>query len=153
MYSMGLPLLVPDNVWMMRLLRDMYVKWGQLHAEWGDRLQLLSSVISVSEVGDAADNSSTVIASAAAGWPHPPFYDPTRDPEARLEYWFPLADHLRYPHVARFSSLPAFLDEVANTRWAEVSVAMRAHFSKVLANVDRFYKHSVEALLLADKGA
>merc|ERR1712232_1273928 len=108
MYSMGLPLLYPDDAWMQRLLSHMYEAWGQLSGEFATRIPS----------GEAVETSD---------WPWPPFYAATEDHPALLEYWFPLADHKRYPHVVLFHSLPALLGLVADTRWAEVSIRMRSH--------------------------
>jgi len=138
-YSMGLPMIAPQDLWMLRLLRDMYAKWGQLHSEYGDRLD---PTFASSRDAREADK----VQGFTSAWPHEPFYDQKNSP-ARLEYWFPLADHLRYPHSVKFESLPDLLDVVANTAWREVSVKMRGHFLRVLANVDSFYRESLASLL------
>ena len=99
-YGMGLPIIVPEPSWLLRLLAQVY-KGGaanQIHAELAASLE------------------------EPPPWPHAPFYDPARDPLARLEYWMPLADHRRYPHVAYFDSLPGLLRQVASTDWPQVSI-------------------------------
>ena len=135
-YGIGLPLLVPADAWMLRLLRDMYSRWGQLHAEYGERLALPPGAF---QAGGGYVG--------VRGWPHEPFYEPSRDPLARLEYWHALADHSRYPHVVRFASLAELFDHVATADWNLVSVRMRAHFQRVAANVRRFYQSSLQTLL------
>merc|ERR1711971_365745 len=151
-YSMGLPVLIPDDPWMAQLLRFMYKSWGQIHAEVGDR-HLPDATAMDREAPVHADDIDAVQA-ATKTWPHPPFYDPSRDPPSRLMYWLSLADFKRYPHVVRFSSLPTLLELVVTTRWAEVSVRMRAHFRRVVANVQRFFQQALTKLVLAyDKRA
>eukprot|EP00747_Dinoflagellata_sp_TGD_P090923 gnl/TRDRNA2_/TRDRNA2_164881_c0_seq1.p1 gnl/TRDRNA2_/TRDRNA2_164881_c0~~gnl/TRDRNA2_/TRDRNA2_164881_c0_seq1.p1 ORF type:complete len:597 (-),score=94.04 gnl/TRDRNA2_/TRDRNA2_164881_c0_seq1:58-1824(-) len=145
-YGMGLPLLVPSDQWMRGMLVHMFRGWGQMHAEVGDRLESTSH----SEFATATQ----AMAAQAADWPHKPFYDPTRDPPARLEYWFPLMDHMRYPHTVRFESIPAVLILVADDgALAKTSFRMRAHFRRVVANTESFYKQSLAALLLPSPGA
>lgn len=141
-YSMGLPIMVPVKQWMLRLLKKMYRSWGQLNSEWSDRLP---------EQPPAGQKSSgdkqAYIWEDTRHWPHEPFYNGAQDSLARLEYWLPLADHVRYPHTATFASLPDLLDVVARTDWAEKSVRMRAHFRRVVRNVERFYYVSLVKLL------
>jgi len=151
MYFIGLPMLVPDDAWLLRVLRHMFVAWGQLHAEHAHgRLQPRPSAGSQPAVEPAAVRTRTMerVTAAADAWPHAPFYDPTRDRLARLAYWLPLADVKRYPHVVQFSSLGDLLGLIGSTDWAAVSAGMRVHSVRIVAgNVQRYYRQSLASLL------
>eukprot|EP00928_Gymnodinium_smaydae_P068190 TRINITY_DN5124_c2_g1_i1.p1 TRINITY_DN5124_c2_g1~~TRINITY_DN5124_c2_g1_i1.p1 ORF type:complete len:420 (-),score=85.72 TRINITY_DN5124_c2_g1_i1:141-1343(-) len=136
-YAMGLPVLVPDDVWMLRLLREMFKSWGQLSAEYEtSRFPVPSALPALRAVEAAVD-----------AWPHGPFYDPVRDGPQRLAFWYELADVKRYPHVVHFSSFPELLDLAASADWAELGRRMRGHSATVAANVGRYYRRSLAALL------
>lgn len=162
-YSMGLPALVPDDRWLLRLLRHMFEKWGQLQTEYrGGRFRSGAcgaprSGLAVEDVGgcrgaegDHAEvwRSVAAVETASEAWPHAPFYEPQTDSFERLVYWHQLADVKRYPHVTRFGSLGELLERVVHVDWQVVGDAIRAHFEGVIAaNVGRYYRQSLAVLL------
>lgn len=143
-YALGVPILVPGIVWSLRLLREMYRMWGQLHPEYEHRLR------------DCEDGKRQACLGAEARreadtWPFgKPYVDVDRDPAEKLEFWYSLADVARYPHVLRFSSL-AELRLLALQQADEgrlLSALMRRHFERtVVANSLRFFRQAVATLL------
>lgn len=131
LYTMGMPLLVPERQWMhnimMHTLQHTDMNW------WHIRAATVSGVL------------PSAVASEFP-LPHDPWIGKFGS-VAEASYWYELTDFVQFPHVTYFSSLPDMLQKVKTLDVPAVTAGMRQFNQRTLRESMSFYRSAAAQLV------
>lgn len=128
LYSMAVPILMPDAAWSYRLVFDNEGNLGSTTSEYWD-------------VSPDCDRSRGCVGSHHA---YPPFAFASL--ESR-RYWYPYSSFAQFPHVHRFASFPDMLGKLLDINVAETSASMKVFNDRTFVHSAAFWREAAVRML------
>jgi len=132
LYTMGMPLLVPERRWMHQLAHHALTRtarnWWHLRAD--------------------AAGGALPQAAGRGGFPlpHPPWIGP-EGRVGEVSYWYELSDFARFPCVTYFGSVPGMLARLQELDVPRLRAGMRSFNRATLRDSLAFYRAAAGELL------